>query len=171
MMKHLLLLFSISVLALSLNSCRQDAGFEKTVEIDSTDYRYDLIGNWSFKSTTQDDQWIYEWDSTGNGGFQHYQSTNTNWEYQSGTVEASSVYNEIKVKFSENHTAKAMIVYSNGSLGCSGSCDDYGFYNDPQYGGGPQGCWHIDSTYCQALSGPNLPGHVTSTTISGFKLD
>jgi len=75
MTKYFVLLFSVSAVILSLDSCRKDKGFEKAVEIDSTDYRFELIGNWNFKSTTQDDQWIYEWDSTGNGGCQHYQTT------------------------------------------------------------------------------------------------
>jgi len=64
-----------------------------------------------------------------------------------------------------------MYVNNQGHLSCVDDCDKYGFYNDPQYGGGPQGCWHIDSTYCQYLGGPNLPGHVTTTTISGFKIE
>ncbi|MEO9532727.1 MAG: hypothetical protein ABJG68_17030 [Crocinitomicaceae bacterium] len=172
MTKSLIVLLVLTVAVFSLDSCRKDKGFEEAVYIDSTDYRFDYVGNWSFKSSTQDDQWIYEFDSTGSGGFQHYQTTSTNWEYETGTVEGSPYPNQIIVKFSENHSALSMVVNSQGHLSCVDDCSKYGFYNDPQTGGnGPQGCWHIDSTYCQALGGSNLPGHVTSTTITGFKIE
>jgi hypothetical protein len=164
------LILTIFLFSSVVTSCRKDLGAGAAV-IDSTDYRHQFVGDWCFKQTTTEDYWLYAYDSLGNGGFQHSQTSSTSWENETGTVIASSIYNQILVTFSNSHSTLPMIVNSQGYLSCVDDCEGYGFYSDPQYGGGPQGCWHIDSTYCQALGGQNLPGHVTSTVISGYKIE